>query len=61
VVGDDPLLDADAASRPGLFGVWISHGRRWVTRQPADTCVEARRFSLSPLAAAAAHKVAHAG
>lgn len=29
MVGDDPLLDADAASRAGLLSVWISHGRHW--------------------------------
>jgi FMN phosphatase YigB (HAD superfamily) len=39
VVGDDPVLDADAARRAGLFGVWISHGRRWpeALRPPAVT------------------------
>jgi FMN phosphatase YigB (HAD superfamily) len=39
MIGDDPALDADAASRAGLFSVWISHGRRWpeALRPPAVT------------------------
>jgi len=48
VVGDDPALDADAASRAGLFSVWISHGRRWpeALRPPAVT-VETLADALS--------------
>lgn len=48
VVGDDPALDADAASRAGLGCVWISHGRRWpeALRPPAVT-VETPADALS--------------
>ena len=48
VVGDDPALDADAASWAGLFSVWISHGRRWpeALRPPAVT-VETPADALS--------------
>ncbi|HKS50595.1 MAG TPA: HAD hydrolase-like protein [Pseudonocardiaceae bacterium] len=41
MVGDDPVRDAQGATRAGLSTVWVSHQRPWPDDLPLPTVIVA--------------------